>query len=67
MSTELSWFKSTYSDSSGGECLEVAQGETFTHIRDSKLGPRSPQLAVPVGAWSAFVSYARDARRQPHS
>lgn len=78
MSTELLWFKSSYSDSSGGACLEVAYasrqsshsstggGECLeaaacphtTHVRDSKLGARSPQLAVPAHAWAAFVTYA---------
>jgi hypothetical protein len=28
------------------------------HVRDSKLGARSPRFAVPVNAWAAFVAYA---------
>lgn len=79
MNTELAWFKSSYSNSEGGECLEVAldwRKSTHSdasdnncvevaacphtvHIRDSKLGPRSPRFAVPAPAWAAFVSHAR--------
>ncbi|MEV7345158.1 DUF397 domain-containing protein [Streptomyces sp. NPDC093544] len=67
MSTELSWFKSSYSDSEGSACLEVAytwhkssnsDGPHAIHVRDSKLGARSPQVEVPSGAWDAFVTYA---------
>lgn len=78
MSTELAWFKSSYSSSGGGECLEVAYswrkssysddqgGECLEvaacphtiHIRDSKLGVRSPRFIVPANAWTAFVTYA---------
>ncbi|MER6121998.1 DUF397 domain-containing protein [Streptomyces sp. NPDC001795] len=58
MSAELTWFKSSYSSSGGGECLEVAYTSRTTHIRDSKLGARSPRFAVPLDAWAAFVAYA---------
>ncbi|GAA2620261.1 DUF397 domain-containing protein [Streptomyces vastus] len=78
MSGELSWFKSSYSDSEGsaclevaynwrkssysssggGECLEVAACPHTIHIRDSKLGTRSPRFTIPSAAWTAFVTYA---------
>ncbi|GHJ99257.1 DUF397 domain-containing protein [Streptomyces sp. NPDC003753] len=62
MSTELTWFKSSYSNSGGGECLEVAHSsEEFrrtVHVRDSKLGARSPRFAVPADVWNAFLDYA---------
>lgn len=58
MSTELSWFKSSYSDSQGGDCLEVALCPRAIHVRDSKLGARSPRFDVPADAWAAFVVYA---------
>ncbi|MGJ3560676.1 DUF397 domain-containing protein [Streptomyces sp. INA 01156] len=58
MSERLTWYKSSYSDSQGGACLEVAPPHTI-HVRDSKLGPRSPRFAVAGGAWAAFVAYAR--------
>ncbi|MEU8958422.1 DUF397 domain-containing protein [Streptomyces sp. NPDC048518] len=55
MSEHLTWFKSSYSDSEGGACVEVAldRGESI-RIRDSKL-PASPEITVTAPAWSAFV------------
>ncbi|NUP40446.1 MAG: DUF397 domain-containing protein, partial [Streptomyces sp.] len=32
----LQWFKSSYSGSEGGQCLEVATTPHTIHIRDSK-------------------------------
>ncbi|MDX3090886.1 MULTISPECIES: DUF397 domain-containing protein [Streptomyces] len=63
MSDELAWFKSSYSDSEGSACLEVAHSphptdaEATVHLRDSKLGVRSPRFAVPASAWAAFLGY----------
>ncbi|WP_151477802.1 DUF397 domain-containing protein [Streptomyces albicerus] len=56
MSEQLKWFKSSYSDSEGSDCVEVALTPTTTHIRDTKLTPTSPELAFPAPAWSAFIS-----------
>jgi hypothetical protein len=61
MSTELSWFKSSHSDSSGSACVEVAPSSHAIHVRDSKLGDRSPQFTVPADAWTAFLTYAAEA------
>jgi hypothetical protein len=81
MSAELLWFKASYSDDQGGECLEVAytwrksshSGDFedacvevtacphTIHVRDSKLGARSPRFAVPADAWTSFVAYATGA------
>ncbi|MFE9172579.1 DUF397 domain-containing protein [Streptomyces kebangsaanensis] len=58
MSTELMWFKSSYSSTGGGECLEVAVRPHTVHVRDSKLGDRGPRFAVPEDAWTAFLAYA---------
>nr|BFD84523.1 DUF397 domain-containing protein [Streptomyces sp. Xyl84] len=78
MSTELMWFKSSYSSTGGGECLELAyawrkssysdsEGSACLevaatphtiHIRDSKLGARSPRFSVAADAWSAFLTLA---------
>ncbi|MFI1654052.1 DUF397 domain-containing protein [Streptomyces sp. NPDC020472] len=55
--TELAWFKSSYSSSEGGECVEVAAHPTLVHIRDSK-NPHGPQLAVSPASWAAFVAVA---------
>ncbi|MGV9249438.1 DUF397 domain-containing protein [Streptomyces sp. NPDC003710] len=63
MSTALQWFKSTYSGSEGGECLEVAytrtecNGDTAVHIRDSK-NPKGRTFTASPEAWAAFTDYA---------
>ncbi|WP_416980822.1 DUF397 domain-containing protein [Streptomyces sp. T028] len=51
------WFKSSYSDGTGNNCVEVAR---ITHasaiaIRDSKH-PTGPALLLPAPAWSAFIT-----------
>jgi len=57
-SSELEWFKSSYSDSSNGhDCLEVAACPDTIHIRDSK-NPDGPQLHLQPAAWADFVAYA---------
>ncbi|MER6983649.1 DUF397 domain-containing protein [Streptomyces carpinensis] len=58
MSTEaLQWFKSTYSGSEGGQCLEVAVSAQAVHIRDSKNTPEDgPTLLVGPAAWAAFTA-----------
>ncbi|MCX5449943.1 DUF397 domain-containing protein [Streptomyces libani] len=53
----LSWHKSSYSGGDGDSCIEIATSPTTIHIRDSK-DKAGPQLAVPAGAWAAFVGYA---------
>ncbi|MBF4133301.1 MULTISPECIES: DUF397 domain-containing protein [Streptomyces] len=58
MSTsDLAWFKSSYSGSQGDDCIEVANDTHAIHVRDSK-DQRSPELALSPTAWSDFVSYA---------
>lgn len=58
MSTsELAWFKSSYSGSEGDSCVEVAKGAEAIHVRDSK-DQLSPELALSPAAWGNFVSYA---------
>ncbi|MCH5674948.1 DUF397 domain-containing protein [Streptomyces gilvus] len=57
MSDQLKWFKSSYSDSEGGNCVEVAFA-TAIHVRDSKLAS-SPQLCLTATAWAVFVSAVR--------
>ncbi|MFF5568216.1 DUF397 domain-containing protein [Streptomyces sp. NPDC012623] len=58
MNSTGQWLKSSYSDSEGDACIEVAMRPATTHVRDSKL-TAGPQLAVPAPAWSAFIAYAR--------
>ncbi|GAA1524776.1 DUF397 domain-containing protein [Streptomyces albidochromogenes] len=55
--TELAWFKSSYSGSSGDDCVEVAACPGTVHVRDSK-DKQGPRLALSPAAWAGFVSYA---------
>ncbi|MFD0418929.1 DUF397 domain-containing protein [Streptomyces sp. NPDC127108] len=56
--SELAWFKSSYSSGTDGDCVEVAPGPAAVHIRDSK-NPQGPQLALEPSAWADFLTYAR--------
>ncbi|MGP3774833.1 DUF397 domain-containing protein [Streptomyces sp. SDT5-1] len=62
MSTGLHWFKSSYSSSEGGQCLEVAVDTTVVHVRDSK-NPAGPHLTVAPEAWVTFVREEREGPR----
>ncbi|MER7347682.1 DUF397 domain-containing protein [Streptomyces aurantiacus] len=55
MSTDLNWFKSSYSGSQGGECLEVARSTVAVHIRDSKT-PDGPTVTIERATWTAFLA-----------
>lgn len=57
MSTELVWFKSSYSGSGGDNCIEVALSTEAVHVRDSKDTGRLP-FTVSATAWSHFTAYA---------
>ena len=59
MSTELTWFKSSYSDTEGGDCVEVATCPSTIHVRDSK-NAAGPMLSIPPAQWTAFVRHASD-------
>ncbi|MEU7297731.1 DUF397 domain-containing protein [Streptomyces exfoliatus] len=50
----LQWTKSSYSNGSGGECLECAQAETEIFIRDSKSIHR-PAISMHAASWQAFI------------
>ncbi|MFF7948775.1 DUF397 domain-containing protein [Streptomyces griseorubiginosus] len=54
MSEQLKWFRSSYSNSEGGACVEVAFA-TRIYVRDSKV-PSSPELRLTAPAWKAFIS-----------
>ncbi|MFE6849037.1 DUF397 domain-containing protein [Streptomyces sp. NPDC057686] len=50
------WRKSTYSDGSGGSCIEVADDyPSVTPVRDSKV-PAGPALVFADPNWSTFVT-----------
>ncbi|MET9825015.1 DUF397 domain-containing protein [Streptomyces sp. NPDC006349] len=52
----LHWFKSSYSGSGGGDCVEVAAGLDAVYVRDSKAASDGPVLRVGRGEWVAFVT-----------
>ncbi|OQD53922.1 DUF397 domain-containing protein [Streptomyces phaeoluteigriseus] len=55
-----SWRKSSYSNSDGGECVEVSDDfAPAVPVRDSKV-PDGPVLVFPAPGWSSFVSAVRD-------
>lgn len=51
---DTAWHTSTYSDSSGGNCVEVAEGAT-TAVRDTQNRGHA-QLAFPAAEWEAFLA-----------
>ncbi|WP_329296037.1 DUF397 domain-containing protein [Streptomyces sp. NBC_01455] len=55
LTPEGAWFKSSYSDQSGGNCVEVADLTDEVGIRDSKVG-NGPALFVGKAPWNAFIS-----------
>ena len=55
----LVWHKSSYSNGSGGNCVETAKlPDRETAVRDSKR-PEGPVLGFSQGAWGDFVAAVR--------
>ncbi|HEY9373443.1 DUF397 domain-containing protein [Streptomyces sp.] len=49
------WFKSSFSDGNGGDCIEVSYDFTgLVPVRDSK-NPAGPVLLLPAASWAVFV------------
>lgn len=61
MSTELAWFKSSYSSSGGGECLEVAYTWRKSSYSDSQGSACLEVAACP------HAVHIRDSKRGPES
>ncbi|MGW0782821.1 DUF397 domain-containing protein [Streptomyces sp. NPDC002913] len=55
----LAWFKSSYSGTEGGDCVEVAAGAGAMFVRDSKSAS-GPVLQVSREAWAGFVGLASE-------
>jgi hypothetical protein len=53
-----SWRKSSYSNGTGGNCVEVGAHPTHTPVRDSK-DPDGPALTFPAPAFAAFLTALR--------
>lgn len=57
--TTATWRKSSYSNSDGGECVEVAANlRTAVPVRDSKR-PHDPVLILSTPGWAAFIDAVR--------
>ncbi|SDE07736.1 DUF397 domain-containing protein [Streptomyces prasinopilosus] len=54
--SELAWFKSSYSGSQGDSCVEIAIAEQAVHVRDSKDVAR-PAFAVGRAEWARFAGF----------
>ena len=53
--SNASWYKSSYSNGEGGNCVEVAAGvPNLVPVRDSKV-PAGPVLLVGSVAWAEFL------------
>lgn len=52
--TNVVWRKSSYSNSDGGQCIEVADNLPLVPVRDSKAPVRGTLVFGPA-AWVAFV------------
>ncbi|GAA2624219.1 DUF397 domain-containing protein [Streptomyces axinellae] len=54
------WRKSSYSNATGGNCVEVADNiPGAIPVRDSK-NPHGPTLVFRTTAWSRFVAAVRN-------
>lgn len=68
MSTRaLTWWKSSYSGNTGGDCVEVANNGVHVLIRDSKYRRDSsndpatePIISVTAHQWNAFLAAVAD-------
>ncbi|WP_155057038.1 DUF397 domain-containing protein [Streptomyces blattellae] len=58
LAPDYAWFKSSYSDGTGQNCVEVAHLAPAIAIRDSK-NPTGPALFLPLTAWTAFITNLR--------
>ncbi|MER5629940.1 DUF397 domain-containing protein [Streptomyces nitrosporeus] len=57
--TSATWRKSSYSNSDGGQCVEVSDDFAgLVPVRDSKR-PQGPAVVFGASAWSAFVHGVR--------
>jgi hypothetical protein len=58
----VSWRKSSYSNSDGGECVEVSDDfAAVVPVRDTKV-LHGPALVFPAAGWGSFVSAIRAGR-----
>ncbi|MFJ3893418.1 MULTISPECIES: DUF397 domain-containing protein [unclassified Streptomyces] len=54
--SEALWLRSSYSNESGGNCVEVAHNlPGLVPVRDSKAVPGGPALLLGASAWAPFI------------
>ncbi|MCT9092697.1 DUF397 domain-containing protein [Streptomyces sp. ASQP_92] len=59
--TAACWRRSSYSNGTGGDCVEVVDNVPgVVPVRDSKA-PNGPALIIPAGAWVPFVAAVKGA------
>ncbi|MET7904821.1 DUF397 domain-containing protein [Streptomyces sp. NPDC005355] len=52
----MKWRKSSYSNSTGGDCIEVSDDfAAVVPVRDSK-NPHGPVITFAADAWTSFVT-----------
>ncbi|MFD7895826.1 DUF397 domain-containing protein [Streptomyces sp. NPDC059743] len=50
------WRKSSYSNTNGGNCVEITEDfPGIVPVRDSKT-PHGPALVIPAGSWTSFIT-----------
>ncbi|MFJ4746340.1 DUF397 domain-containing protein [Streptomyces albogriseolus] len=54
---DLVWFKSSYSGTNGGDCVEVAADAGAVYVRDSKAATDGPVLRVDRSKCAAFMAF----------
>jgi hypothetical protein len=52
--SNLVWFRSSFSNGAGGECVECALTSGGVLIRDSKIA-EAEAMAVKSAAWASFI------------
>jgi hypothetical protein len=60
VTTELVWFKSSYSSNDGPDCVEAAISpapQLAVHVRDSKHEDGA-RLTFTEGTWTEFLEFA---------
>ncbi|WP_405447467.1 DUF397 domain-containing protein [Streptomyces achromogenes] len=63
-STLTGWYKSSYSDGSQSECLEVARGHAHVPVRDSKA-VTGPAVLFSANGWTSFVTAIKNDQLPP--
>ncbi|MEU5638300.1 DUF397 domain-containing protein [Streptomyces milbemycinicus] len=59
------WRKSSYSNTQGGSCVEVADGiPGIVPLRDSK-NPDGPALIFEAAVWTSFVQAVKSGEFRP--